>query len=42
MEQMTAHAGNGYQMRDAALAEKRGDYVPEYRALITKASDAAE
>ena len=35
---MTAHAGNGFQMRDAALAEKRGDYVPAYKALITDVS----
>ncbi|MDA1100399.1 MAG: VOC family protein [Proteobacteria bacterium] len=40
--QMTAHAGNGFQMRDAALSEKRGDYTPEYRALMAAASDAAE
>jgi len=42
VEQMTAHAGNGYQMRDAALSEQRGDYTEEYRALITGAYDAAE
>ena len=40
--QMTAHQGNGFEMRDAALAGKHGDMTPEYRALIAKASDAAE
>jgi hypothetical protein len=29
-------------MRDAALAEKRGDYTDEYRAYITGKADAAE
>ncbi len=40
--QMTAHGGNGHDMRDATLSEKRGDYTDEYRALIMEASDAAE
>ena len=42
IEQMTAHTGNGLEMRDAALAENRGDYTEEYRALITATSNAAE
>jgi len=42
IEKMTAHTGNGFEMRDAALAESRGDYTEEYRALITATSNAAE
>jgi len=42
LAQMMAHAGNGYQMRDAALEQKRGYYTPEYLALMAETPAAAE
>ena len=42
VEGMTAHGGNGHDMREATLAGNHGDYTDEYRALIMEASDAAE
>ncbi len=41
VERMTAHSGNGHDMRAATLSENRGDYTDEYRALVA-ASEAAE
>ncbi|MFP6747171.1 MAG: VOC family protein [Alphaproteobacteria bacterium] len=42
LARMTAHDGNGRDMRDAVLSENRGGYTDKYRALIMQASDAAE
>ncbi|MCP5371751.1 MAG: VOC family protein [Hyphomicrobiales bacterium] len=35
--EMTAHAGNGYDMRDAALREGRGRLKPDYARLVKAA-----
>jgi len=45
VSEMTAHQGNGFEMRDAVLSGKRGDYTAEYSALMTgntKTANAAE
>lgn len=42
VSEMTAHQGNGFEMRDAALAQKRGEYTAEYRDLMAGISNAAE
>ena len=41
-EKMTVHAGNGYDMRDTILHEKRGHLLEEYRKLVEDKVDAAE
>ena len=41
-EQMVAHGGNGLDMRDTILREKRGHLLEEYRKLVEDDADAAE